>query len=119
MSIRHYHIWRFVRDSDGVIRRAEREEAAYSTRGEANYALSDRRAYWGMGRVLICDDNAFCQPPPAVRITGLSVFGNKVTHTGDKVVADQKSIRPSKKQVLSANSIQEYELDPDIEVERQ
>ena len=30
MSIRHYHIWRFVRDSDGVIRRVEREEAAYS-----------------------------------------------------------------------------------------
>ena len=116
--MRHYHIWRFVRDSDGIIRRAEREEEAYATRGRANYALSDRRAYWGMGRILVCDDNAFCQPPPPVRITGLSISGDEVTHTGDKVVADQKSIRPSKKHVLSATAIEEYELDPDIEVER-
>ena len=115
--MRHYHIWYFVRDSDGIIRRAERDDESYATRGKANYALSNRRMYWDMGRVLACDDNAFCQPPPAVRITGMSISGSMVTHTGDKVVEDQKSIRPSKKQVLSANAIEEYILDPDIEVD--
>lgn len=115
--MRHYHIWYFERDDDGIIRRAVRTEDTYSIRGKANYELSDRRRYWTMGRVLACDDSAFCKPPPPVSVTGLSISGHRVTHTGDKVVSDQKSIGPSRKQVLSAAAIEDYESDPYIDVE--
>lgn len=115
--MRHYHIWHFERDADGIIRRAVRDEETYETRGRANYALSDRRVYWSMGRVLACDDHAFCQPPPRVRVTGLSIFGQRVTKTGDKVVEEQESIRPALKHVLAEAKIEEYGRDPDLEVE--
>ena len=69
-----------------------------------------------MYRVLACGYNWFCKPQPPVSVTGLSISGHRVTHTGDRVAVDRKLVRPSKKQVLPAAAIEDYGRDPCVDV---
>ena len=104
----HYHIWLYRRAGDGTIRSMERDDAVYSTRRRANYALSDGRMYWSAGQVLQCVDGAFCQPMPAEMVDRGMPYGPK--YVAIEQLADQaRSIRPAAKRVKAME--QREELD--------
>ena len=112
----HYHIWLYHRDDDGVIRRMEREDAAFENRRRANYAMDKLSGNWhtagqwrAAGQVLQCVDWV-------VRVVTLA--GPK--ESGSAPFIDQTpSIRPARKQVLGVGALKQYvEKDPDALVRR-
>ena len=121
----HYHIWLYHRDDDGVIRRMEREDAAFENRRRANYAMDKLSGNWhtagqwrAAGQVLQCVDWAFCKPPPDWVVRVVTLAGP--TESGSAEFIDQTpSIRPARKQVLGVEALKEYvEKDPDALVRR-
>ena len=74
----------------------ERSDGTYTTRSQANYALTDRRNRWSAGQVLQCKEGAFCEPLPEEMVDRAMPFGPRYVPL-EQLEDQAESIRPSAK----------------------